>query len=155
MTSRIRARKDVNEEQTTFQREQSADELNEHQKSKQTLTKKFENQENIFQSDDEDVATSSSDNVDYVELVAKKRKKTKNLKVKREYLILQERNKRLREFLRNDELKTQSTRRRKTIEIDESFLIEMSKLKRQRLIIDLKFTNLDIYHDKNFKKFKD
>ena len=78
MTFRIRARKDINEEQTTFQREQSADELNEHQKSKQTLTKKFENRENIFRSDDENVATSLSDNVDYVEFIAKKRKKTKN-----------------------------------------------------------------------------
>ena len=44
---------------------------------------------------------------------------------------------------------------RKTIEIDKSFLIETSELKRQRLIINLKFTNLNIYHDKNFKKFKD
>ena len=99
MTFRIRARKDVNEEQTTFQREQSADKLNEHQKSKQTLTEKFENRKNISRSDDEDVATSSNDNVDYVELVAKKRKKTKNLKIKREYFILQKRNRRLRKSL--------------------------------------------------------
>ena len=154
MTSRIKAKKDVNEEQTTFQREQSADKSNERQKSEQTLTKKFENRKNISRSDDEDVATSSSDNVDYVELVAKKRKKTKNLKVKREYLILQKRNKRLREFLRDDEIKAQSTWRRKTIEIDENLLIEASELKRQRLIIDLKSANLNIYHDKNFKKFK-
>ena len=40
------------------------------------------------------------------------------------------------------------------IKIDENFLTEVSELKRQRLIIDLKFTNLNIYHDKNFKKFK-
>ena len=33
MTSRIRARKDVNEKQTTFQRKQNANESNEHQKS--------------------------------------------------------------------------------------------------------------------------
>ena len=154
MTSRIRARKNVNEEQTTSQREQNADESHERQKSKQTLTKKFENRENISRSDDEDVATSSSDNVDYVELVAKKRKKTKNLKIKREYLILQKRNRRLRKSLRNDEVKTQSTRRCKTIEIDENFLTEASELKRQRLIIDLKSANFDTYHDKNFKKFK-
>ena len=43
MTSRIKTRKDVNEEQTTFQREQSANELNKHQKLKQIFTKKFEN----------------------------------------------------------------------------------------------------------------
>ena len=155
MTSRIKVRKDVNEKQTTSQREQSADKLNEHQKLKQIFTKKFENRKNISRSDDENVATSSNDNVDYVKLVAKKRKKTKNLKVKKEYLILQERNKRLRKSLRNDEIKTQITRRRRTIKIDESFLIEASELKRQRLIIDLKSANLDIYHDKNFKKFKD
>ena len=40
------------------------------------------------------------------------------------------------------------------IKIDESFLTEVSELKRQRLIINLKFINLDIYHDKSFKKFK-
>ena len=97
----------------------------------------------------------SNDNINYVELVAKKRKKTKNLKVKKEYFILQKKNKQLREFLRNDEIKTQLTRRCKTIEIDESFLIKTSELKRQRLIIDLKFINLNIYHNKSFKKFKD
>ena len=140
MTSRIRARKDVDEEQTTSQREQNAE--------------KFENRENTSRSDDEDVATSSNDNVDYIELAAKKRKKTKNLKVKREYFILQERNRRLREFLRNDEVETQSTRCRRTIEIDEDLLTEVSELKRQRLIIDLKSANLNIYHDKSFKKFK-
>ena len=43
MTSRIRAKKNVNKEQTTSQREQNADELNERQKSKQILTEKFEN----------------------------------------------------------------------------------------------------------------
>ena len=48
MTSRIRAKKNVNEKQMTFQREQSANESNKHQKSKQTLTEKFENRKNIF-----------------------------------------------------------------------------------------------------------
>ena len=43
MTSCIRAKKDVNEKQTIFQREQNANELNERQKSKQTFTEKFEN----------------------------------------------------------------------------------------------------------------
>ena len=88
MTFRIRARKDVNEKQTTFQREQNAEKLNERQKSEQILTEKFKNRKNTFQSNDEDVATSSNNNVDYVKLVAKKRKKTKNLKIKRKYFIL-------------------------------------------------------------------
>ena len=122
---------------------------------RQTFTEKFENRKNIFRSNDEDVATSLSDNVNYVKLIAKKRIKAKNLKVKRKYLILQKRKKRLREFLRNDKVKTSLTRRRRTIEIDESFLTEVSKLKQQRLIINLKSTNLNIYYNKSFKKFKD
>ena len=40
------------------------------------------------------------------------------------------------------------------IKIDENLLIEVSELKQQRLIIDLKFINLNIYYDKSFKKFK-
>ena len=76
------------------------------------------------------------------------------MKIKRKYFILQEINKRLRKSLRNNEIKTQLTRRRKTIKINENFLIEISELKQQRLIIDLKFINFNIYHDKNFKKFK-
>ena len=88
MTFCIKARKDVNEEQRTSQREQSVNKSNEHQKSKQNFTKKFENRENISRNNDENVATLLNDNVDYVELVAKKRAKTKNLKVKRKYFIL-------------------------------------------------------------------
>ena len=60
----------------------------------------------------------------------------------------------MREFLRDDEIKTQLTQRCRTIEIKKNLLTEASELKRQRLIINLKFTNLDIYHDKSFKKFK-
>ena len=43
MTSRIKVKKDVNEKQTTSQREQNANESHERQKLKQILTKKFEN----------------------------------------------------------------------------------------------------------------
>ena len=95
-----------------------------------------------------------NDNVDYVELVVKKRTKTKNLKVKREYLILQERNKRLLKSIKNDEVEMLSTRRRRITKIDENLFAKILKLKRQRSIIDLKSTNLNIYNDKNFKKFK-
>ena len=61
----------------------------------------------------------------------------------------------MRKLLQDDEIKTQLTQRCRTIEIDESFFIKTSELKRQRLIINLKFANLNIYHDKCFKKFKD
>ena len=56
--------------------------------------------------------------------------------------------------MQNDKVKRSSTQRCKTIKIDKNFLIEVLKLKRQRLIIDLKSANLDIYHNRNFKKFK-
>ena len=116
--------------------------------------KKFENRENIFRSDNDDVVTLLNDNVDYAELVVKKRTKTKNLKVKKEYLILQKRNKRLLKLIKNDEIETLSTRRRRITKIDKNLLAKTSKLKRQRSTIDLKLTNLDIYNNKSFKKFK-
>ena len=43
--------------------------------------KKIKNRENIFRNDNDDVVTLSSDDVNYVELVVKKRTKTKNLKI--------------------------------------------------------------------------
>ena len=116
--------------------------------------KKSENRENIFRSNINDVVTSSSDNVDYVEFIAKKRTKTKNLKTKRKYFILQERNKRFLKSIKNDKVETSSTRRRKIIKIDENLFAKALKLKRQRLTINLKLTNFDIYNDKSFKKFK-
>ena len=137
MTFDIKAKKDENEEQTLFQRDENINELKNRQKSRQTLMRKFENRENIFRSNNDDVVTSLNDNVDYVELVIKKKIKTKNLK-----------------SIKDNEVKASSTRHRKITEIDENFLVKVSKLKRQRLIINLKSTNLDIYNDKNFKKFK-
>ena len=118
------------------------------------MIKKFENRKNIFRSDNDDVVTSSSDNVDYIEFVVKEKTKTKNLKVKKEYFILQKRYRRLLKLIKNDEVEALSTRRRKITEIDENFFAKILKLKRQRLTIDLKSTNLNIYNDKSFKKFK-
>ena len=152
--SDIRTKKDENEKQASSQRDKNANESKNRQKSKQILMKKFENRKNIFQSDNNNVVTSSSDNVDYVEFVVKEKTKTKNLKVKRKYLILQEKNKRFLKSIKNDEVETSSTRRRRITKIDENFLMKISKLKRQHSIINLKSTNLDIYNDKSFKKFK-
>ena len=114
----------------SFQRGENANELKNHQKLKQILMRKFENREDIFQNDNNDVVTSSNDNVNYVELVVKKKAKTKNLKIKKEYLILQERNKRFLKSIKNDEVEMSSTRRRKITEVDENCLIKVSKLKR-------------------------
>ena len=116
--------------------------------------KKFENRKNIFQNDNDNVVTSSSDNINYAELVVKKRTKTKNLKIKRKYFILQEKNKRLLKSIKNNEIEILSTRHRRITRIDEDFFTKILKLKRQRLTIDLKSTNFNIYNDKSFKKFK-
>ena len=154
MTSDIKARKNENEEQASFQRDENANESKNHQKSRQILMMKFKNRKDILRSDNNDVVTSSSNNVDYVELAVKKRTKTKNLKAKKEYLILQERNRRFLKSIKNDEIETSLTRRRRITKTDENLLAKVSKLKWQRSTIDLKSTNLDIYNDKNFKKFK-
>ena len=88
MTFDIKTKKNENEKQASFQRGESADESKNHQKSKQILMKKFENRKDIFRSDNDDIITSLNDNVDYAELAAKEKTKTKNLKVKKKYLIL-------------------------------------------------------------------
>ena len=94
------------------------------------MIKKFENRENIFRNDNNDVVMLSNDNVDYIKLAVKERAKTKNLKIKKKYLILQEKNRRLLKLIKNDEIKTSSTRRRKIIKIDENLFAKVSKLKR-------------------------
>ena len=116
--------------------------------------KEFENRKNIFRSNNDDVVTLLNDDVDYAELIVKEKTKTKNLKIKKKYLILQERNKRFLKSIKDDEVKTSSTRRRKITKIDENFLAKVSKLKRQHSTINLKSTNLNNYNKKNFKKFK-
>ena len=92
--------------------------------------KKFENRKNIFRSDNDDIIILLNNNVNYVELAVKKKTKTKNLKIKKEYLILQKRNKRFLKLIKNDKVETSSTRRRKIIKIDENFFTKVSKLKR-------------------------
>ena len=48
MTFDIKTKKDENEKQTSFQRDENVDELKNRQKLKQILMKKFENRKNIF-----------------------------------------------------------------------------------------------------------
>ena len=116
--------------------------------------KEFDNRENIFRNNNDNIITSLNDDVDYVKLAAKEKTKIKNLKIKREYFILQKRNKRFLKSIKNDEFETSSTRRYQIIEIDKNFFAKTLKLKRQRSTIDLKSTNFNIYNDKSFKKFK-
>ena len=52
--------------------------------------------------------TLLNNNVDYVKLIAKKRKKRKIEKLT-ENILFYKKNKQLRKFLRNDEIKTQLT----------------------------------------------
>ena len=96
----------------------------------------------------------SNDDVDYVELVVKKKIKKKNLKIKRKYFILQKRNKRFLKLIKNDEVKTSLTQRRKITKINKNFFAKALRLKQQRSIINSKLTNFNIYNDKSFKKFK-
>ena len=154
MTSDIKMKKDEDEKQASLQRDESADESKNRQKLKQILMRKFENREDTFRSDNDDVVTSLNDDVDYAELAVKEKTKTKNLKVKKEYLILQKRNRRFLKSIKNDEVETLLTRRCRIIKTDKNLLAEASELKRQRSTINLKSTNLDIYNDKSFKKFK-
>ena len=84
--------------------------------------KKFENRKNIFRNDNDNVVTLLNDNVDYAEFIVKVRIKTKNLKIKKEYLILQERNRRFLKLIKNNEIKTSSTRRRKVQRLMKIFL---------------------------------
>ena len=48
MTSDIKTKKNEDEEQASFQRDENVDKSKNHQKSRQTLMKKFENRKNIF-----------------------------------------------------------------------------------------------------------
>ena len=57
MTSDIKVKKNEDEEQTSFQRDESADESKSRQKSRQILMRKFENRKDIFRSDNDNVVT--------------------------------------------------------------------------------------------------
>ena len=72
----------------------------------------------------------SSEKIDYIEFVAKKKTKIKYLKIKRKYFILQEKNKRFLKLIKNNEIEILLTQRRKIIKIDENFLAKVLKIKR-------------------------
>ena len=91
--------------------------------------KEFDNWEDIFQNNNDDVITLLNDDVNYIKLVAKEKTKTKNLKVKKKYFILQEKDRRFLKLIKNNEIETSSMRHRKIIKIDKNFLAKVSKLK--------------------------
>ena len=97
---------------------------------------------------------SEDDVIDYTALVEKKRARSKNLKVKREYQILLKRNKRLQTFLRNDEVSVSIKRRRSAARASDDSFNEISQFKCQRSIAELKSANLNLYYDKSYKEFK-
>ena len=92
--------------------------------------------------------------VDYTALVKKKRARNKNLKIKREYQILLERNKRLQTFLRNDEINVSIRRKRSAVRASDDSFDEIFQFKRQRSVAELKSANLNLYYDKSYKEFK-
>ena len=98
---------------------------------------------------------SENDAVDYTAFVEKERARNKNLKAKREYQILLKRNKRLQTPLRDDEISMSIRRRRSVVRTSDDFFDEISQLKRQRSVVELKSANLNLYYDKSYKEFKD
>ena len=76
------------------------------------------------------------------------------MKIKRKYFILQKRNRQFLKSITKNKIKMSFTQRRRLTKADENFLAKILKSKRQRLTIDLKSINLDVYNNKNFKKFK-
>ena len=98
---------------------------------------------------------SENDAVDYVALVEKKRARSRNLEIKKKYQILLKKNKRLQTFIRKNEVQTSTKRKRNVASASDDSLNETSQFKRQRSIVELKSTNLNLYYDKNYKKFKD
>ena len=97
---------------------------------------------------------SENDAVDYIAFVEKKRARSKNLKAKKEYQILLKKNKRLQISFRDDEISVLIRRRRSVVRANNDFFNEISQLKRQRSVAELKSTNLNFYYDKNYKEFK-
>ena len=97
---------------------------------------------------------SENDAVDYTALVKKKRARSKNLKIKKEYQILLKRNKRLQTSFRDDEVSVSFKRKRNVVRTSDDSFDKISQFKHQRLIVELKSTNLNLYCDKSYKVFK-
>ena len=97
---------------------------------------------------------SENDAVDYTALVEKKWARNKNLKVKREYQILLKKNKRLQTSFQNDEVNVSIKRRRSVVRTSDNSFDETFQFKRQRSVVELKSTNLNLYYDKSYKEFK-
>ena len=64
-------------------------------------------------------------------------------------------NKKLQTFIRENKVEMSTKRKRNVASANDNFLNKTSQFKRQRSIIELKSTNLNLYYNKNYKKFKD
>ncbi len=96
----------------------------------------------------------NNNKIGYAKFVVKKQAKTKNLKIKKKYLILQKRNKHLQKSIRDNKVASQEQYCKYISNANRDFFNNAFALKRQRLIVDLKSTNLNFYYNKSFKKFK-
>jgi hypothetical protein len=156
MASGTRGRKTGDDARAPSQPRDNAGEAQIRQESGQTLAGESEDPDAPHS--DKAAATPPpclDDEIDYAELAARERARTKNLEAKREYLISQERNRRLQEPLRDDEVAPHRQRRRRASNTDEGSPHGAPELKRQRSACDLKPANLDLYYGKSFKEFKD
>ena len=101
----IRDRKIKNNNKTLSQSLNNANKIFDRQQSKQTFAKKLTNKLNFQVENNANTLLFCNNNkVDYAKLVVKERAKTKNLKIKKKYLILQKRNKRLQKSMRDKRL---------------------------------------------------
>ena len=115
-------------------RKNDDDELSEHpqdaeivvrQKSNATLEKTIQSE---TKNDNEKIFShefNENDAVDYIALVEKKRARSKNLKIKKEYQILLKKNKRLQTSFRNDEVSVSIRRRRSVARTNNNFFDEI------------------------------
>ena len=58
-------------------------------------------------------------------------------------------------FIRRNKVQTLTKCKRNVVSTSDNFLNKTFQFKRQRLIVELKLMNLNLYYDKNYKKFKD
>ena len=58
-------------------------------------------------------------------------------------------------FIRENEVQTLTKRKRNIVLMNDNSSNEIFQFKRQRSIVELKSTNLNLYYDKSYKEFKD
>jgi len=133
----------------------NANKIFDRQQLRKTFAKELANKFDFQVEKNANMLLSRNNNeIDYAKLVVKEQTKTKNLEVKKEYLILQKRNKYLQKSIRNNKIILQEQHRKRINNTNKNSFNNVFALKRQYSIVNLKLTNLNLYYNKSFKKFK-